>query len=222
MLACGLIGAVATFSTSWLIALSPSKRMFDWRDGLRLARNGQVVMFQHGVRTGEHRFIIVGPYRTKSRSTDDREATIPIEAVRPHWLNGTDWVFSGPFDPRCSRDLHGFGWPFIALAWGGEIDQSAYRTPGYKPRYWTGLPTRANWFDGGDAHVLPTQICWLGFASNTAIFATGAFALLHVLRLGLKLRRRPSSTVCEQCGYDLRGSTVAICSECGATKVNMA
>ena len=64
------------------------------------------------------------------------------------------------------------------------------------------------------AKALPLRPLWPGFAINTAFYA----AIVWLLPLGTFTARRMirhKRGRCIKCGYDLRGTTHIICSECG-------
>jgi hypothetical protein len=64
--------------------------------------------------------------------------------------------------------------------------------------------------------ALPVVPILPGFALDTAFYAAIAFALWSAPGV-IRRRLRRGRGGCPACGYDLRGSTSAVCPECGAT-----
>ncbi len=62
--------------------------------------------------------------------------------------------------------------------------------------------------------LLPLRPIWIGVAVNTVFYAALLWLLLTAsLRTRRLIRKRRGE--CVRCGYDLRGTTDIICSECG-------
>ena len=105
------------------------------------------------------------------------------------------------------------GWPASSLA--------SYRTYYYRPAdIDAGLdPIAEEWESGllfvvGDNRWIPFRPIWPGFAINTVFYA----AILWLLTLGPFTARRiirRKRGHCIKCGYDLRGTSGAVCPECG-------
>ncbi|MCI0363320.1 MAG: hypothetical protein L0219_05525 [Phycisphaerales bacterium] len=62
--------------------------------------------------------------------------------------------------------------------------------------------------------ALPLLPIWPGFAINTAFYALILW-VLFAAPFALRRRRRIRRGLCSKCGYDLRGSNVSACPECG-------
>jgi hypothetical protein len=116
-----------------------------------------------------------------------------------------------------------FGWPFRALRlevpqWGPE------RVPRSTPRGWrreawsTGLMwSKAQPWPQARHHSLPCVIVWPGWFADTVVFAS-AWGLLLFARPAYctgRRRFRVSRGLCLVCGYDLKGSALGPCPECG-------
>jgi hypothetical protein len=98
------------------------------------------------------------------------------------------------------------GFPFLAL------DGLVVAENGVELRMvglWVGKPT--------SKRLLPTRPLLPGFALDTSLYAACAFLVWSAPSAGRRIRRRlrRARGHCPACGYDLRGSTSAVCPECG-------
>jgi hypothetical protein len=87
----------------------------------------------------------------------------------------------------------------IALPWPQQSGQRAAGPGVFEPR------------------VLPLHPIWSGLLIDSGVYGLAAFAAVTVPG-HLRRRGRRRRGLCVECGYDLRGTTGAICPECGESR----
>jgi hypothetical protein len=95
------------------------------------------------------------------------------------------------------------GWPLCAMS---------YRTAEYQG---TAASSWTNGIRVPGREPVPKAIVPIGFALDT-IFGTFTYPLWGI-RAFIRRRLRRARGRCPACGYDLKGSTSAVCPECGVT-----
>jgi hypothetical protein len=107
------------------------------------------------------------------------------------------------------------GWPLLAVSRRSALHEAAPTALTDKEVFWRGwAPTP---FGSTPASVIrpPLHPEWPGFAIDTAFYG-GIVFLLWSAPGFLRRRSRLRRGACPACGYDLRGSSVGVCPECGA------
>jgi hypothetical protein len=105
----------------------------------------------------------------------------------------------------------GFGYPFPAvvtwIAPNYGFNQLAFGTMNMEGKQ-VNRPMPAVMYD---------RILWPNLLANFVCYAVLLFGLVSIPS-AIRLRRRRKHNLCLHCGYDLRGATLNVCSECGTTR----
>jgi hypothetical protein len=122
------------------------------------------------------------------------------------------------------------GWPFRGLRWerwvDGEPTQRVSGAAGASPPSRTDKAGPGAWRSGipldwptfgfvpGAGKRLPICPVWVGFITNTLLYAIVLWLLVRIPRV-VRVLIRIFRGRCPQCGYDLRGRLEGGCPECG-------
>jgi hypothetical protein len=154
----------------------------------------------------------------------ERDTRVRIQAGKlvaeqslPSWSTAAVLARTGMPAPVRSRE-DALGWPMLSMRCFFEPNRAPSRAPNDTLR--DGLRVPDYVFPGGAtfARALPLRPIWPGFAINTLFYA----AILWVMfatPFAIRRWRRVKGGLCQNCGYDLRGSGgttgAALCPECG-------
>jgi hypothetical protein len=144
---------------------------------------------------------------------DEGQTDVPvqymIETVRVGWpvraLRWERWVNGEPTQP-----VSGGGAGAAGASPSGRADKAI-------PGAWrSGIPLRFDvlGFNPDDGKRLPFCPIWVGFITNTLLYAIGLLLLVWIPR-AVRALIRIFRGRCPQCGYDLRGRLEGGCPECG-------
>lgn len=108
------------------------------------------------------------------------------------------------------------GWPMRSLSSGYSGIRAGINSAGKweNLRAWELPNNLPKLFPATPQLILPYEVLWLGFLTNTIFFGGPLFLLLQALRPLKSLYRRRKG-VCPMCAYNLRGDLENGCSECG-------
>lgn len=131
---------------------------------------------------------------------------IPDEIGRdpsPWWAAG--------FDAREEPQVQTMaaGWPLLAARHVTAYDDASTGPGQTRGEYNTRIL--------GRSRLIPTEPVWLGLAGNTIFYAGATIALVVLVRVLRRARRRRGNR-CVGCGYDLSGGG-SVCPECGCAVV---
>ncbi len=124
------------------------------------------------------------------------------------------WADAPGLDPDMISNwsTNASGWPLLAMKWSVIYDGSR---SGFTHEVWYGLEIKRSITRDGALTVLPLMPVLPGFLVNTAVYGAGAW-LVTLAPLALLRARRGRKGRCTKCSYDLSGTTVDVCPECGA------
>lgn len=108
------------------------------------------------------------------------------------------------------RDNVGFGYPFPVVA--------TWIAPNYsftKPAVGQ-KNAKGKQVNRPIPAIMYDRILWPNLLANFAIYAGPLFGITAIPSV-IRLHRRRKKNLCLYCGYDLRGATIDLCSECGTT-----
>ncbi len=134
----------------------------------------------------------------------------------------SDQVRGGRKGLLYAQETYRAGWPFTALevVYTEIVDYSAPLVAYYSVPANLASPV-PSWIplrDPSQLKRIPLRAAWIGFASNTAIYASlfiaGTFVVGQVRR-----RVRRAGGLCAACGHQLGGSTA--CPECGSARARV-
>lgn len=197
LIACAIVGVVATYLTSWLTALAwqfPNDRV-TWAllGGFKRAPPDPSIDATALLRPGSQ-------YRTTGRGVNASRSRPPSEEKTATYER---YVFVYGYPMPCLRFQreHASTWSFDD----GSISGSSTR----EYRDAIRLPNPRN---HKVSLGLPLRPVWPGFAVNAALYAGVCWVLLATPGFVVRWRRRRNGR-CPACGYDLAG--LDRCSECG-------
>jgi hypothetical protein len=220
-----VIGLMATLGIAWaLAAILPHTNLTKAFDILPLTTSvtGPAVHIVEFSRAGMARrewFWQPTPMRTWGRLLSpalDKQEVSRAKRRRPHWVSWGQMSRvlrqQGPDGfGRAIEDAR--GWPFLALWCTLERTPNARR--GRAEAVSGGFALPQSWGKGaGGTRALPHTPIWHGLALDIAFWGAASWAGVATLRATRTGVRRWRGR-CFRCGYELRGTPLPCCPECG-------
>ena len=133
------------------------------------------------------------------------EGTYPISLEHLPW-----WAVPAPAGAEAAMKTSACGWPLPAFR---TVQNMSAGAPA--PRTITRTWKSAGQTNHRSEWLVPNQIIWPGFLTNTFVFAAGVFAALTAIGL-FRVRARIRRGECGRCRYQRQGlPDSAPCPECG-------